>query len=389
VPAAWNEIELELQLQLAQVCIAKLGYDSKEAAVAFVRANSLLHIVNRPDLLVPARYGIWIGHYLRAEHEAAYPLVEKLVKDIEHSKDPVAKLVSNRMMAATLVSLGEPLRARQHLELALDLYQPDFMTRFAENFAQEPGIQIRAYYILSLYLLGYPDQANNQLEISKDVAAQLRHVNTTCYGAMHWCIIGFMNRNEELARESNQVMLDLAQQHGMYTWLAYGQFGQALLQSRDGDLSALDRLTIAFSDYVAEGDFLFVSFYRTEQVREFLRHNQTDTALDAYQQTLDIINKTHERWYLPELYRLHGEINIALEQPKQAEKSFQLAISTARKQDAKSLELRASTSLAQLWVEQGEVKNALVLLQPIYDWFSEGFDTPDLVDARTLLQQYD
>lgn len=389
VPAVWNEFELELQLQLAQVCITKLGYDSEEAAAAFVRANGLLHTVNRPDLLVPVRYGIWIGHYLRAEHEAAYPLVSKLVEDIKDSEDPVAKLMANRMMAATLISLGKPLRARQHLELALDLYQPDFMTRFAENFAQEPGIQIRAYYTLGLYLLGFPDQANQHLEISQEAAIQLKHVNTTCYGALHWCVLGFMNRNEELARKSNHIMFELAQQHGMHTWLTYGQFGQALLQSRDGDMSALERLSLFFDDYVAEGNFLFISFYKTEQVRELLRHKQTDAALDAYKKTLNIINKTHERWYLPELYRLHGEINTAIDQPQQAEKSFQLAISTARKQDAKSWELRASTSLAQLWVGQGEVKNALELLQPIYDWFNEGFDTPDLKDARTLLQQYD
>ena len=381
----WIDYELELQIQLAQVYLAKSGYGSTEAALTYARAEELLRQTNRPELLVPVLYGLWIGHYLRAEHNQGYDMVRKLVAEVDRLGEPVPRLVAHRMCAATEILLGKHPEARKNLETALALYEPDLLTRFAEQFAQEPGIQIRSYFILNLWLLGYPGQVAQHVSISQDKAAELDHVNTTCYGALHWVIYAFMGQNDELLRQSNDTMYSLGEQHGLATWQIYGLFGDLLIKSKAGDLEALENFAQAEESYTSEGNWLFVPFYKTEQIKELLRHGQVDAAMKETLITKQIVERTDERWYLPELLRVEGTIHLANGQTGKAEECFQNAIAEARSQSAKSWELRAAASLALLWADGGDKVKARDLLQPVYEWFTEGFDTPNLKDAKALL----
>ncbi len=291
------------------------------------------------------------------------------------------------MLAASLIALGRHQEARRHLEVALDLYKPDLMTKFADRFAQEPGVQIRAYLLLNLWMLGYVDQAARHVAVSQAAAKELAHVNTTCYGSLHWALFAFMSRNDQLLQQTNDTMVALASKHGLPTWQIYGEFGEALLQSRAGDQGGLERLQRGIDAFTSRGEWLFVPFYKTEQARELLRLGRTTGALKTVHENLDIMKTTGECWTLPELHRIEGLVNLAQSQPHRAEASFQRAIEVAQQQDAKSGELRAAASLAQLWLDQGERAKARDLLQPVYDWFTEGFDTPDLKDAKALLDE--
>jgi predicted ATPase/class 3 adenylate cyclase len=385
--ATWQQSELELQVQLAQVLLAKHGYGSAVAGQAFERAAKLLEDTGNDELLVPVNYGLWIGRYIRGEHEAGRVLVAKLVDEIDRQKAEVPRLVAHRMMAASLIALGRHQEARGHLEISLDLYKPDLMTSFADRFAQEPGVQIRSYLLLSLWMLGYVDQAAHHVAVSQAAAKELAHVNTTCYGSLHWMLYAFMSRDDQLLQQSNGTMVTLGAKHGLITWQDFGEFGEAILRSRAGDPAGLERLQQRIDGFTSLGDWLFVPFFKTEQAREFLRLGRYSEALDTVRDNLDIMKTTGECWTLPELHRIEGLTHLAQSQPGRAEASFQKAIEVAQEQEAKSWELRAATSLAQLWSDQGERAKARDLLRPVYDWFTEGFDTPDLKDAKALLDQ--
>ena len=383
----WQQVELELQVQLAQVLLTKDGYGSAGAAQAFERAAVLLDGTGDDDLRVPVNYGLWIGHYMRGEHRAGHALGAKLVKEMARQKVGGSQLVAHRLLAASLIALGRHQEARQHLDTSLDLYKPDLMTKFSDRFAQEPGVQIRAYLLLNLWMLGYLDQARHHLAVSRAAAKELSHVNTTCYGAFHWTIYAFLCRDERLQQESIETVVALASQHGLPTWQAFGGFSEALIHSRAGDPTALDRLQQGIDTFTSGGEWLFVPFYKTEQARELLRLGRTSKALETVNETMDVINKTGECWILPELYRIEGLSHLTRSEPRRAESSFQSAIEVAREQEAKSWELRAATSLGQLWLDRDEPAKARGLLRPIYDWFTEGFETPDLKDAKALLDQ--
>jgi predicted ATPase len=143
----------------------------------------------------------------------------------------------------------------------------------------------------------------------------------------------------------------------------------------------------AFNDYMTGGCMLWMPLFKGEQAKEFLRLGQIAQARDTVGAALDLVESSSERWTQAELFRIEGETRLADEKREDAAASFRRAIEVASRQGAKSLELRAATSLARLWADQGDDAQARDVLQPIYDWFTEGFETADLNDARALLDR--
>ena len=242
---------------------------------------------------------------------------------------------------------------------------------------------------LNLWMLGHVDQARELVAESQLVARQLGHVNTSCYGAFHWSIFGFLCRDDKLLRESNLLVVTLSDQHGLPTWQVFGSLADALLQSRDGAADALQEFQRTFDEQASVGHWLFMPLYKTEQARELLRLGRPAEAMKSIREARGIMDVTGECWIASDLHRIEGEVHLAQSRPDRAEESFQRAIDVAREQDSKSWELRAATSLARQWIDEGQGARANELLRPIYDWFTEGFDTPDLREARTLLHRLD
>jgi predicted ATPase len=386
-PSAWQERELQMQVQLAQVLLTREGYGAESAAVAFERASKLMEATGDTKLLVPVNYGRWIGHYLRAEHKLGSELGEKLVTQVDKLDDLVARMVAHRLLAASLIALGRQKEANEHLNVSLDMFSPELTVNFADRFAQEPGVQIKAYLIFNLWLLGYPDQAAEHAIASRVAAMEIDHVNTTCYGAWHWSIMWELARNYSQADECNGIAFDLGTQHQLLTWIDYAGSGDALTRSRSGDPDAIQLMDDRLGSYISRGHWLMVPYFRMLQASELMRLDRHDSARDVIRDAFEVSVRTNECWTQSELHRLEGEIDVVQSNYAEAEANFVQAIEVARQQDAKSWELRATMSLARLWAAQGERGKALDHLQPVYHWFTEGFETADLCDARQLLEE--
>ena len=246
-------------------------------------------------------------------------------------------------------------------------------------------MQIRSYLLMCLWMLGFPDQAAGHITFCHRHAADTGHVNTICYGALHRGICGFMSRQDDLIREANGAMYQLGEKHELKTWQTYGLFADILIRSRAGDEAAIDQLPAAMEGYTDEGNWLFVPFYKTEQVRELIRLERIDDALREARAAEAIAVRTSERWMLPELFRLQGQAHLHTGERRAAAEKFNDAIAEARRHEARSWELRAAIDLAELLAQDDDTSAAIDLLQPIYDWFTEGFDTADLKQARALL----
>jgi predicted ATPase len=372
-PEAWSERELEIVVQLAQILMAKHGYVSEASNQAFARAAVMIDATQNMELRMAIYYGSWIGPYLRAEHEAGLALTTKFVDEADRRDAAIPRLIAHRMRAATLIALGRPAEALDHLDVSFGLYQQDQNPDFASRFAQEPGVQIKCYQLLGLWMAGYADQALAIAAQATDTARKLQHSNTICYAALHHALLAMWCHDDDLLKEINDESLNVATEHGMSFWLSFGAFFDELLKSRRGDKGAMGRLQAAFD--VAE------------QAKEFLRLGKVAQASDTVRAALDLAESSSERWTLAELFRIEGEIRLAGEKREDAAASFQRAIEVASRQGAKSLELRATTSLARLWAGQGNGAQAREVLQPVYDWFTEGFETADLKDAKALLDR--
>jgi predicted ATPase len=383
--AAWHQSELELQLQLAQLLMTKIGYGCIEARQAFTRAKALLDLTDDQELKLPVTYGLWIVHYIRAEHQDSLSIATRLVEEVDRQEADIPKMAAHRMLAATLLAQGKPQIALGHLETSLEFYQPSKVAEYAARFAQEPSIQVRVYLVLCLWTLGYADQAGAHMASAEAAARELEHVNTRCYAALHWSLLAICNRDDELLRQNSQLLVDYSIEYGLALWKTYGDFGLSLLSCRAGAPGAFEVLQQTFDDYAGSGCRLFWGFYKGEQAKELLRAGRHDEALETIQEAIAFTEETGERWVEADLHVARGEILLAVSRIGDAEASFLSAIEIAKQQEAKAWEVRATLSLARHWADRGEKSRARDLLSPAIDWFTEGFDTADLKAAKALL----
>jgi predicted ATPase len=384
---AWAERELTIQLRLAQALIAKQGHGAAATAEAFARASVLIEETGNADLRVPVYYGIWVGHYLRGEHEKNFRTASELTRQVDQRDEIVPRLIAHRLFGTTLVALGRLDEARRHLETSFGLYLPAEHEDLANQFGQDPAIAARTYLTFDMWLLGYVDQAAGHAAAIEEAADRLAHVNTVCWVAMHLATYALYARNDELLRTSVARLDAVSSQHGMRLWQNYCEFSKGLMQSRAGDPSGLERFEKAFDEYVSNGHWLFMPIFKVEQASELHRLGRNRDALLVLQEAKNIIEATGECWAQAELCRVEGEVEAALSRQGEVETAFRRALEISRAKGAKSWELRAATSLARLWAKRGDRQAGLDLLQPVHAWFTEGHDTPDLKDAKALLDQ--
>jgi class 3 adenylate cyclase len=388
-PAKWRRAEVETQLRLAQACMIRDGYTAPSAQTAFARARDLMVMEEDRDLFMPIHYGMWVGHYLKAEFPEGRALAERLLPEVERLDDPVARLTAHRMIAATLIGVGEPESAARHLEIAEACYSPDMRIGFETRFAQELGVQINCYIALSAWLLGKPDAARRVIENVCRVSDEIEHVNTIAYGQLHRAIIGACARNQDEMRESFGLVSLLADRHEMAIWKFYAHAGAALQASRDGDPEALDRARRHIKARRLGIDRLFLPLFLMMQGEEELRLGEPDAAETTLRDAFAIRARTEEAWSDPELHRLSGQIALARGRTEAAEAAFRKAVEIAYAQQSLSFELRSALALANLLHGAGRDAEARAALAPTHGRFTEGFDMPDFKAAAGLLARLD
>jgi predicted ATPase len=360
-----------------------------EVERVYARARVLCQQMEDTQQLFSVLWGLYYWHQVRGQLQRAYEVGEELLGVAQRLQNPVLFVVAQRALGNSAFWRGELVLAHTHVEQALALYDPQQMGDHALCYGQDCGIFCRLFGAATLWLLGYPDQAVQWSEAGLLQAQELGHAFTLQQALSLSALLHLWRREAAVAQEQAKTQWVLCTEHGFAGVLAWGmiEWGTALVaQGVWTEGLAQMRQELAAIRAVARLPWLLFLGLLAEACE---RAGQVEAGLRALHEALEALQTSEERLYEAEVHRLRGELLLqqSVAQQEEAEASLQQALDVARCQQAKSWELRAAVSLARLWQHQGRRDAARELLAPIYDWFTEGFDTPDLQEAKALLDR--
>ncbi len=383
-----QERELQLQASLGPALIHVKGYAAPETGRAWARARELCRELDLSDRIGPVLFGQYVFHYVRAEFERAREAARELLHLGREHDDLAARLVGMRSLGVICLSTGAFGEARRHLEAALEGLQR--LDERALTLAYGQDLRATGLLWLAKVLLaqGFPERALAIGEEGLRRSEALGHPNTRAFTLCHAAKLVALTRDARRTVPLADATVAFATEQGYAQWLAeawaFHGWARAELGELEAGLAELDRGARA---YRASGAVHWRGTHLGLRGRVLALQGRLDEARDVLEEALGHARRTGERWFEAELERLTGEVLARGARVEEAEASFSRAMSIARGQGAKMWELRAATSLARIQVERGELRKAHDLLAPVYDRFTEGFDTPDLREAQALLQE--
>jgi predicted ATPase len=382
--------ELVLQLTVGSALIAVKGWAAKEVERTFIRAQQLCTKLGEPPEVFPVSFALFSMYFLRAELQTAYSLAEQLLQQAQSALDASLTMYAHVAMGDTLFQMGDLLRAKEHLEKAISLYDFGTHQTLALRFGVDAGVNGLSYSASMFWLLGYPNQALRRANESLALARDLSQPQSLAFAENFVGLLHLLRREARAAQGSADALKALSAEHGFILWSAMGRMRQGSAMAIQGrNEEGLAQIEKGLAGYLATGTGLGLPQCLCKFAEACLAIGRVDDALDALMEALTIANEREDRVDEPEIHRLKGEL-LLKQSPSNAEEPeicFRKAIEVARKQSAKSWELRATTSLARLLASQGRRDEARTILADIYNWFTEGFDTADLKDAKALLDE--
>lgn len=427
--------ELTLQISLGAPLMATRGFAAPEVRDTYTRALALCQQREDTPQVFPVRSGLWLFYMMRAELQTAREVGMQMLAQAERSQDTAMILQAHHTLWPTLCWLGELTLAREHLERGMVLY--NLHQHHAHAFmygGHDPGTCSLSFAARVLWALGYPDQALRRFQESLSLSDTVTHPFSLVNALFIAAPIHQFRQEIEALRQHAERQITVCQEQGFAQFLASGTIlkGWALVEQGQEE-EGLEQMRKAMDAYFATGAELWRPYFLTLLGETYGKVGRPEEGLGTINQALALIETTGERYYEAEIHRLKGELLLAQEVKNQklenhssqtlvlnaqmaveAEACFHKAIDVARKQSAKSWELRATMSLVRLWQQQtlrhgAKSKEARVgngeqelqttqheshntldeahkLLSEIYNWFTEGFDTADLREAKALLE---
>jgi predicted ATPase/DNA-binding winged helix-turn-helix (wHTH) protein len=384
-----SQQELAVQMTLGTALRATKGGGAPEVERLYTRAHELCERVGKPRQLFRVLWGLWRVSTLRGEGQTARALGEQLLSLAQRLQDADLLLEGYHSLWATLLFSGELIASRAHLEQGMRLYDPQRHHTYTALYSEhDPGVCCRMLAAQSLWLLGYPDQAVASSQAGLALAQQLAHPLSLSFALFWAAVLCHLRREATLTQAHAEAAMTIAtdQEFPQYFAQAMPLRGWALAARGHGE-EGRAQLQQGLAAYQATVATAHRPYYLALLAEVSAKVGQTTEGLEVLAEALATLAKSSARWWEAELYRLRGELLLqhAVAQPGEAEACFQQALTVARRQRAKSLELRAAMSLARLWQGQGKRADAYQLLAEVYEWFTEGFDTADLQEARALL----
>ena len=299
-------------------------------------------------------------------------------------------MIGHRLMGNSLFLTGDFTEGRAHFDQALALYDPAEHRVLAARFSQDIRVAILCNRSWALWLLGYPDAALADVDHALEDAREIGQAATLLYALLHVSVTDIHCGNYATATAVLDELTALAGEKGALFWNVHGTAHQGCLFSLTGKYSdAIKMLTSGFIAIWSTGTTCWMPLYSSNLARAYVELGKFDDAWRCIREAITAVEATKERWCEAEVDRVAGEIALKSTDTDaaEAETYFERALAVARQQQAKSWELRAAMSLARLWRDQGKVHQARELLAPVYGWFTEGFDTRDLKEAKALLEE--
>jgi predicted ATPase len=329
-------------------------------------------------------------YYVRSEHQRARELAEEALSLAQQAEDPLLVALGHWYLGFILFCLGEYTTALGHLEQVITFYNPEQHHRsLVVLHGADAGPSALAYAACCLWCLGYPEQALSRSQEVLALARELGHpfslADVLCFAG---CMLNEMRRDAPALKDHAEELMRLANEKGMPAWLGMGT------RYRGKALAMLGQVQEGMAQ-MREG----VAVHRSVGVRCYLpgtlrflaeaqaKAGRPEEGLTTLAEAFALVEETDERHQEAELYRLRAELLLMQGDEAEAEASLHKAVEVARRQQAKSWELRAAIGLARLWQQQGRMDEARQMLAEVYGWFTEGFDTPDLQEAKALLNE--
>ena len=377
---------LYLRIALGPALIATRGYSSPEVGETFTRASALAEQIGQSGYLLPLLYGQWAYHLVRSEHRLALPYAERMEKIGEAQKNSAALLLGHLYHGIVRFFLGEFAAARALFEQCHGLRDPVLRQTISKLTAEDGYSTMLGYLAVILGYLGYFNQARSRVDEGLSEARRLHHVHTLGFALFFKCFVSSMVNLTDEVRQAADEMFELGKEHGFPLWTGWalvyrGLWSTAVGQAREG----VSLMTQALALMQVTGAVVSSPFVLTHLAEAFARLAQPAEGLSRLREAAHFIEATDERYHEAEVHRLQGDLLKATGDHAAVEQSYRRALAVAGRQNARAHELRAATGLAGLWRDQGKRDEDRELLAPVYGWFTEGFDTRDLKEAKALL----
>jgi len=393
-PALRRE-QIKLQIAIITPLIHTKGYAAPETKAAAERARLLIEqaeaLGERPEdplLLFSALNGAWLVNYAAGNAEAIRDLSRQFLELAQKQTATAPIMLAHRIEGTSMLHVGELRLARRHLDLAVEMYEPEAHRALATRFGQDVRMVSLLRRAMTLWLLGYPEAALADSEHSVSDARAIGHVTTLFFALSGGYWANRMCGNYPAADAFVQELASLAEEKDVFFWRAAAMIGRGCLHAVAGEpQEAAVRTTEGLNAYRSTGARLFIAENLSYLAKAQSEIGQLNQAWASIVEALNAIDASNERWGEAEVHRVAGEIVLMSPDAEtaKAEAYFERSLEIARQQQAKSWELRASMSMARLWRDQGKRHEARELLAPVYGWFTEGFDTLDLKQAKALL----
>jgi tetratricopeptide (TPR) repeat protein len=385
-----DETELELQLALGIAYQGGVGGQAPGLKKAFTRARELCEQLGKKSLISQVTGGLSVFYYVRADYRKALELARTSLSHAEQAEDPIFIALGHWYNGFLLCTQGEFPQASKHLAEVVDFYDPQqHHYPFVSIRGSDAGTGALAYDACCLWCLGYPDQAMKRSQEAFQLADELNHpysqADVICHAG---CLLHAMCRDAVALQDCAERLMNLAETKRLTGWLGTGLSFYAESLAMQGNLDqGIPQIIQGIIDMKSSGILLHLPgtlYFLAEAQGEA---GQPEVGLKTLGEALALVEQRGDRLWEAEIHRLKADLLCMQGEYEAAERNYHTAIEVARGQSAKSWELRVSTGLASFWKSQGRIEEARVLLGDIYAWFTEGFDTLDLKEAKALLEE--
>jgi predicted ATPase len=395
-PALRRE-QIKLQVALITPLLNVKGAAAPETKAAAERARLLIEQAEAlgeppedPLLLFSVLYGFWVANIVAFNGDVTRELAAQVLALAEKQRETVPLMIGHRLMGMSLLATGDIAESQAHLDRSIALYDPGEHRPLAMRFGMDLRASTLSYRSFASWFLGYPEAALAAADLALKDAREIGQAATLMYTLNFMPLTYIYCGDYAAAKAQADEVVALADEKGSLFWKAFGMMNQGWLFALTGKASdAVQMITSGITAWRSTGATLWAPLRMSHLARAFAELGQFDDAWRSVGEAITAVKTAKERWCETEIHREAGE--IALMSPEadaaKAEACFERALAIARAQQAKSWELRAGMSMARLWRDQGKRQQARNLLAPVYSWFTEGFETLDLKDAKTLLDE--
>jgi class 3 adenylate cyclase/predicted ATPase len=381
--------ELDLYLALGPAMAATEGYAAPETLRVFSQARDLLGGGGTLMEQMTVLWGVYLAHSMRAEHTAALEVARRCLALATEHEHPGLLALANRFMGQVLHFVGAFVDARLHLERTLALCAANQETTTSyRNFGADDHVTALSALSRTLWILGYPEQSASAAERALARARSIGFAFTTALALYNEAFLGALGADLQRAAAHADEAMAHSIEHSLTDYEHRTRFIQGALLANSGDpRQGIELMHSAIAAIERTNSLNRRTLYLGHCAATHASLGQPDVGLDLLDEAIQAAEATNERFFEAELYRLRGTMLLALGRKSEAEAALRRALTIAQQQHARWWELRAATSFAKHWHEEGKHLEAYSLLQPVYSWFAEGFDTTDLKDAKALLDE--